>query len=197
VSSLILASKSPVRAQLLWSAGVPFEAAASGVNEDTLKAELLAQNASPSKIAEALAAAKALAVAWERDGLIIGADSTIEFEGGLVDKAADMAEARARLQAMRGKTHMLHSAVVVARANDLLFHQLDSARMTMREFSDAWLDEYLARQGEAILGSVGCYQLEGEGVQMFEAIDGDYFTILGLPMLGLLAFLRRQKVIAE
>jgi septum formation protein len=196
VSALTLASKSPVRAQLLWSAGVPFETAGSGVNEEALKVELLSQKASPSKIAEALAAAKALAVAWERDGLIIGADSTIEFEGTLVDKATTMAEARERLQAMRGKDHLLHSAVVVARANDLLFHHLDTARMRMRDFSDQWLDDYLERQGEAILGSVGCYQLEGEGVQMFEAIDGDYFTILGLPMLSLLEFLRAQKVIS-
>jgi len=98
---------------------------------------------------------------------------------------------------LRGRTHELHSAVAVAKGATILFRELDSARMTMREFSDAWLDAYLARQGEAILGSVGCYMLEAEGAQLFDQVVGDYFTILGLPLFGLLDFLRDQGVVGR
>jgi septum formation protein len=197
VTGLVLASKSAARAAVLSGAGVAFEAAGSGVNEAALKAELLAHDQTPAKIAIALAEAKALAVAWEKDGLVIGCDQTLELGGHLFDKVETMGEARERLLALRGRTHELHSAVAVARGNDILFRELDSARMTMREFSDEWLDGYLGRQGEAILGSVGCYMLEAEGAQLFDQVVGDYFTILGLPLFGLLDFLRDQGVVGR
>jgi septum formation protein len=194
---IVLASKSAARAQVLTGAGVPFEAVGAGVNEDALKGELLAHDRNPAQIAAALAEAKALAVAWERDELVIGCDQTLEFEGALFDKPKDMGEARERLLAMRGKSHQLHSAVVVARGNDIRYRELDTTQLTMRDFSEAWLDGYLERVGEGILTSVGCYQLEGEGVQLFERIEGDFFSILGLPLMGLLEFLRGQKVIGS
>jgi septum formation protein len=195
LTGLVLASKSMARATVLRGAGVAFEAVGSGVNEDALKEELLSHGQTPAKIAAALAEAKALAVAWERDGLVIGCDQTLEMDGKLFDKADSLEEARERLMALRGRTHELHSAVAVVRGNDVRFRELDSARMSMREFSDAWLDRYLARQGEAVLGSVGCYQLEGEGAQLFDHVVGDFFTILGLPLFGLLDFLREEGVL--
>jgi septum formation protein len=196
VTGLVLASKSQARAAVLLAAGVVFETAPSHVNEAALKEELLRAQRGPAKIAAALAEAKALAVAWEHDGLVIGCDQTLDLGGTLFDKAETVDEARARLKLLRGRTHELHSAVVVARGNDVRYRELDSSRMTMREFSDDWLEGYLARQGEVILGSVGCYMLEGEGAQMFDQVVGDYFSILGLPLYGLLGFLRDEGVLA-
>jgi septum formation protein len=195
-TQLVLASTSPTRAAVLRGAGVDFEAVASHVNEEALKEELLRAERGPAKIAQALAEAKALAVAWERDELVIGCDQTLDLHGTLFDKAESIDEARDRLKLLRGKTHELHSAVVVTKGNDVKFRELDTSRMTMRDFSDAWLEGYLARQGGAILGSVGCYQLEGEGAQMFDQVVGDYFSILGLPLYGLLGFLREQGLLA-
>jgi septum formation protein len=197
VSPLVLASKSAARAAVLAGAGVAFETVGAGVNEGAIKEELLRAGRGPAKIAAALAEAKALAVAWEHDGLVIGCDQTLDLSGALFDKAETLAEARGRLQLLRGRTHELHSAVVVARGNDIRYREVDSSRMTMRDFSDEWLDGYLARSGEAILGSVGCYQLEGEGAQMFDQVVGDYFSILGLPLYGLLGFLRDEGVLAS
>jgi len=189
---VILASKSQARAQVLAGAGVAFETAGAGVDEDLAKEALLAQGAGPKAVAQALAQAKALAVSETRAGLVIGADQTLEFEGGLYDKAADVAAARARLLALRGRTHELHAAVVVAEAGAVIWRETATAALTMRDFSEAFLDDYLAREGEAALGSVGCYRLEGPGAQLFSRIDGDYFGILGLPLLGLLELLRRR-----
>jgi septum formation protein len=196
VTGLVLASISATRAAVLRGAGVEFEAVASHVNEAALKEELLRAGRGPAKIAQALAEAKALAVAWERDELVIGCDQTLDLHGTLFDKADSIDEARERLKLLRGKTHELHSAVVVTKGNDVKFRELDTSRMTMREFSDEWLEGYLARQGGVILGSVGCYQLEGEGAQMFDQVVGDYFSILGLPLYGLLGFLREQGLLA-
>ena len=127
---------------------------------------------------------------------MIGADQTLEFAGALYDKAETMAAARARLQALRGKPHRLHSAVVVAKDGHPIWREVVTATLTMRVFSDAFLDDYLAAEGAAALGSVGCYRLEGMGVQLFSQIDGDYFTILGLPLMGLLDLLRRHGELA-
>ena len=193
---LVLASTSAIRASVLRAAGDAFEVVASHVNEAALKEELLRADRGPAKIAAALAEAKALAVAWERDELVIGCDQTLELGGTLFDKVETMDEARERLKLLRGRTHELHSAVVVTRGNDVKYRELDSSRMTMRDFSDAWLEGYLTRQGGVILGSVGCYQLEGEGAQMFDQVVGDYFSILGLPLYGLLGFLREQGLLA-
>jgi septum formation protein len=191
---LTLASKSPARAALLANAGLSFDTAAPGVDEEAAKAAMLADGTGPREIADALAELKAIRVSRRREGLVIGADQTLDLEGTLVDKAATLNEARARLVSLRGRPHVLHSAVVVARDGQPIWREVKSARLTMRAFSDAFLDGYLAREGEHLLGSVGCYRLEGEGVQLFERIDGDYFTILGLPMLGLLDLLRRYQV---
>ncbi|MDB5425864.1 MAG: Maf/YceF/YhdE family protein [Phenylobacterium sp.] len=191
-AGVVLASKSSARRAVLDGAGVPYEAATAGVDEDAVKAGMLAEGANARDIADALAELKAIKVSRSRPGLVIGADQTLEFEGRLYDKAETAAEARARLQALRGKPHKLHSAVVVAKDGAPIWREVATATLTMRDFSDAFLDAYLAAEGEAALGSVGCYRLEGMGVQLFSKIDGDYFTILGLPLMGLLDLLRRH-----
>ena len=193
---IILASKSVARTAILTGAGIGFEAVGSGVDEDVTKARLLAGGAGSRAIAQALAAEKAVAVSSERSGLVIGADQTLELEGRLYDKVADLAAARDRLELLRGKTHLLHSAVVVAEAGRVIWSETVSPVLTMRAVSDAFLEDYLAVEGQAALGSVGCYRLEGPGIQLFAEIVGDYFSILGLPLLPLLAFLRTQKAVA-
>jgi septum formation protein len=192
MTPVILASKSSARAAVLAGAGVAFETAGSGVDEDAVKQGLLAERASPREIADALAELKAVRVSGRRSGLVIGADQTLELEGALVDKADTLEEARGRLLSLRGRTHILHSAVVVAQDGAPIWREVKSARMSVRPFTTSWLDGYLAREGEVLLGSVGCYRLEGEGVQLFDRIDGDYFTILGLPLVGLLDILRKH-----
>lgn len=194
--SIILASKSAARRAVLEGAGVPFEAAVAGVDEDAVKTELLAQGASPQAIAEALAERKAVRISQARPGLVIGADQTLEFEGGLYDKVDTLAAARQRLKLLRGRPHQLHSAVVVAKDGAAIWRQTVSATLSMRDFSDAFLESYLAQEGEAALGSVGCYRLEAMGAQLFARIEGDYFAILGLPLLGLLDLLRQQEVLS-
>ena len=195
---IVLASKSAARAALLTGAGVAFETAGSGVDEDALKAALLAETAHPRDIADALAEAKAVKVSARRPGaLVIGADQTLDLEGRLFDKPSSMSEAAERLRELRGRTHKLHSAVVVAQDGAPIWREVKTARLTVRAFSDAWLEGYLARGGEALLSSVGAYQLEGEGVQLFSAVEGDYFTILGLPLFGLFDLLRRHGALGE
>jgi septum formation protein len=193
--ALILASTSAARRAVLEGAGVAFEAVRPGVDEDTAKTALLAKGARPREVAEALAQRKAVAVSKDRPGLVIGADQTLDLDGRLYDKADDLAAARARLVELRGRTHQLHSAVAVAEGGRPVWAQTVSATLAMRDFSDAFLDDYLAREGAAALGSVGCYRLEGLGVQLFDSIDGDYFTILGLPLMGLLELLRARGVL--
>ena len=193
---VILASKSVARRAVLQGAGVPFEIASAGVDEEAAKIRLLAGGASPKAIAEALAERKALAVSVARTGLVIGADQTLEFEGALYDKVETLTAARERLSLLRGKPHQLHSAVVVALGGAPLWRETVSATLVMRDFSDAFLDAYLASEGVAALGSVGCYRLEGPGAQLFMRIEGDYFAILGLPLLGLLELLRQHQVLS-
>jgi septum formation protein len=192
---IVLASQSTARRAVLTGAGVPHEAVVSGVDEEALKARLLADRATPRAVAEALAEQKALKVAKTRDGLVIGADQTLEFAGALFDKVETLSQARERLRRLRGQPHRLHSAVVVARHDAVVWRETQSAALVMRDFTDAFIDAYLAHEGEAALGSVGCYRLEGMGAQLFRAIEGDYFAILGLPLLGLLEFLRRQQAL--
>ncbi|WP_372781208.1 nucleoside triphosphate pyrophosphatase [Phenylobacterium sp.] len=194
---LVLASKSAARRAVLEGAGVPFEAVGSGVDEDAAKLTLLANRATPRQVAEALAEDKAIAVSVSRSELVVGADQTLEFQGKLYDKAETLAEARERLTTLRGKPHQLHSAVVVAQGGAVVWRGTQSATLRMRDFSDAFLEDYLAAEGEAALGSVGCYRLEGLGLQLFSKIEGDYFTILGLPMMGLLDLLRRRGVLTS
>ncbi|WP_374469452.1 nucleoside triphosphate pyrophosphatase [Phenylobacterium sp.] len=195
MAELILASKSAARRAVLEGAGVPFESAVAGVDEDAVKASLLAEGATPRDIADALAELKAIRISRARPQFVVGADQTLEFEGRLYDKAENLEEARARLQALRGKPHRLHSAVVVAKDGAPIWREVVTATLTMRDFSDAFLDDYLRIEGEEALGSVGCYRLEGPGAQLFSRIEGDYFAILGLPLLGLLDLLRRHGVL--
>jgi len=190
--AVTLASKSPARAKLLADAGVVFDTVSPGVDEQAVKEGLLAEGACPRDMADALAELKAVRASSRRPGLVIGADQTLDLDDVLVDKAETLAEAREWLTELRGKSHVLHSAVVVARDGQPIWREIKSAKLRMRSFSDEFLDDYLAREGEAILGSVGCYRIEGLGLQLFERVDGDHFTIVGLPMLGLLDLLRRH-----
>jgi septum formation protein len=185
-----LASKSAARQAILRNAGVTFEAVGSGVDEDAAKAGLLAEGASPREVADALAELKAFKVSTKRPGLVIGSDQTLDLDGVLFDKVDTVEAARERLLQLRGKVHKLHSAVVVARDGRPIWRVVETTRLSVRAFSEAWLDGYLQRNAPDILSSVGCYFLEGEGVQMFDRIDGDYFAILGLPVVGLFDFLR-------
>jgi septum formation protein len=193
---IVLASKSAARRAVLEGAGVAFESVDANFDEETAKAWMKSQGAWPKKIAQSLAEAKAIKVAGRRDGLVIGADQTLEFETQLFDKVETLEAARERLKLLRGKPHRLHSAVVVAQGGDAIWRETVSATLTMRDFSDAFLEDYLATEGPAALGSVGCYRLEGPGVQLFAQIEGDYFAILGLPLLGLLDFLRQHGAVA-
>jgi septum formation protein len=189
--AVTLASTSAARRAVLSAAGVQFEMLSPGVDEDAAKASLAAEGLSPRDTADALAELKALKVSHRRGGLVIGADQTLDLDGELIDKAPTMLAARERLLSLRGRRHKLHSAVVVALDGAPIWREVATATLTVRPFSDAFLDRYLAAEGEELLWSVGCYRLEGLGAQLFERIDGDYFAILGLPLLGLLDLLRR------
>jgi septum formation protein len=189
---VVLASTSASRAAVLRGAGVTFEATSPGVDEDAAKAALLAEGAGPRDVADALAELKAVRISSRADGLVIGADSTVDLDGQLFDKAGSIEEARERLLLLRGKPHKLHSGVVVARNGTPIWREVQSATLWVRPFSEEFLESYLQREGQALLGSVGCYRLEGLGAQLFSWIDGDYFAILGLPLLGLLDLLRRH-----
>ena len=193
---IILASKSAARRAVLTGAGVPFEVAVAGVDEDAVKTAMLAQGATPRDVADALAEIKAVKISAGRPGFVIGSDQTLEFEGQLYDKAETLEAAAERLKTMRGKPHKLHSAVVVAKDGAPIWREIVSATLTMRDFSDNFLDAYLALEGEDMLGSVGCYRLEGPGAQLFSKIEGDYFAILGLPLMGLLDLFRRHGVLS-
>jgi len=176
---------------LLAAAGVRFETHSPGLDEEAAKAALAGEGLNPRDTADALAELKALKVSSRRTGLVIGADQTLDLDGDLVDKAPTMVAARDRLLSLRGRRHKLHSAVVVALDGAPIWREVATATLAVRPFSDAFLDQYMAAEGEELLWSVGCYRLEGMGAQLFERIDGDYFAILGLPLLGLLDLLRR------
>ena len=180
---------------MLTDAGVSFAVEDAGVDEDAIKLAL--SDAAPTDLAVELAAAKALAVSRAKpQAWVLGADQTLSFDGGLVSKAKSLDEARVRLGQMRGRTHHLHSGAALAHDGAVVWSGVDTVEMRMRDFSDAFLDAYLAAEGEALLSSVGAYRLEGMGSQLFEAVQGDYFTVLGLPLWPVLAELRRSGVIA-
>jgi septum formation protein len=193
---VILASASRARASLLQAAGVPIEVVPARVDESELKIALRGQGAGPAEVAAALAELKALQVSRSRPGrLVLGADQMLDCDGAWFDKPGSAAAARDQLLSLRGRRHRLTSAAVLARDGARIWHHTASARLAMREFTDAFLDGYLAEAGEAVLGSVGAYQLEGLGAQMFERIEGDFFVILGLPLLPVLDILREQNVL--
>jgi nucleoside triphosphate pyrophosphatase len=196
--AIVLASASAPRRALLTAAGVDVLVDPAHVDEAALKASLAAEGASPAGVAEALAELKATRVSARHGGkLVIGCDQILECQGQSFDKPADQTAARRQLQDLRGRRHSLFSAAVALRDGARLWHHVGRADLSMRQFSDSFLDSYLAAAGAAATGSVGAYQLEGLGAQLFERIEGDYFTILGLPLLPLLEFLRGQGEIAR
>ncbi len=196
MTPIVLASGSAARKALLANAGVPFTVKPSSVDERAVEAPLIAGGASPADVAAALAEAKAIAVSGDTPGaLVIGADQTLDLDGDRWTKPATRADAREQLARLSGRAHQLHSAVAVARDGALLWRHRDSATLTMRALTPTFIDKYLARVGDAALMSVGVYQLEGEGVRLFDRIEGDYFVILGLPLLPLLAYLRDEGAI--
>ena len=187
---LTLASGSQVRAALMRGAGLEFDIAVSGVDEDAIKAD---HRGTPDALALKLAEAKARAVA--RDGLVVGADQILVCEGTLFDKPRDIDEARENLKKFRGRTHALVSGTVLLDDGAPVWSLSEQVSLTMRAFSDEFLEAYLLQAGDDVLKSVGCYQLEGPGVQLFEAVDGDYFAILGLPLVPLLGALRARSAV--
>jgi septum formation protein len=196
VPPLVLASASASRAGMLTRAGVPFIKDASAVDEDEMKRALRAEGASADDLAVALSEMKARQVGRRHPGaLVVGSDQVLVCEDRWFDKPVDRAAARAQLLELRGKTHSLISAVVLLRDGERLWHHIGRAKLAVRPFSEAFLDGYLDQAGDAILGSVGAYQLEGLGAQLFSRVEGDYFTILGMPLLPLLDFLRNHGVV--
>lgn len=194
--AFILASGSASRRQVLTHAGVPFTAQAADVDEEALKVGLLAKGIAVRDIAIHLAEAKALAVSQLRpEALVLGADQTLVIDEQLVSKCADLAGARALLLRLRGRAHQLVGGLVLARRGNVLWRHVEASTLTLRAFSEGFLDHYLAAEGTALLASVGCYRMEGLGAQLFERVEGDYFAILGLPLQPLLAELRNQGVL--
>lgn len=193
---MILASASGTRAKLLQDAGVPFEVVPAHVDEEALKQSLLAEKASHRDIADALAELKALRISSAHPGaLVLGADQVLSFDGTLISKCGSLAEARELLLRLRGQTHELISAMVLAKNGAPVWRHVEKATLTMRDFSDAFLEDYLTAEGNALLSGVGCYRLESRGAQLFSRVTGDHSTILGLPLLPLLSALREQGVI--
>lgn len=195
---LVLASTSAARRAMLDAAGVPHSAVAPQVDEDELKAALRAEGAAPRAVAEALAEAKAMKISARMPGtLVLGADQVLALpDGSMLDKPADRRAAAVQLRSLRGHAHQLISAAVIAENGVAVWRITDTASLEVREFSEAWLESYLDAESEAILGCVGSYRLEGLGAQLFSRVRGDHFTILGLPLLAVLDYLRTRGVIA-
>lgn len=197
---LILASGSETRRQMLFRAGLTFRVVPADVDERAIERDVREEDpeADGSEIAMRLAGAKAEAVSAKfPDALVIGADQVLTYDGTVFAKPADVDAARKQLQELRGKQHQLHSAIALARNGEAIWEGVDVAVLTMRKFSDAFLATYLEEAGDKVCTSVGAYQLEGLGIQLFESIDGDYFTILGLPLLMLLDVLREEGVVVK
>jgi septum formation protein len=192
---LILASQSRARQTLLANAGIDFEAVAADIDERAV--QQASRLTAPGEVAALLAREKALAVSTRQPGrFVVGADQTLALGTRLFSKPAGRSQAAEQLRALAGRAHELHSAVAVARENKIVFEAATMARMTMRQLADREIAAYLDEAGEAVTSSVGAYQLEGLGVHLFEHIEGDHFTILGLPLLQLLAFLRSERLLA-
>lgn len=179
---------------MLEAAGLVFEVDAPRVDEEAAKASLRAAGLRPRDQADALAELKALSVSRGRPDFVIGADQMLALGDEVFDKPKSPTEAREHLLRLRGQTHELITAAVVAREGAIIWRHIDTPKLKMRAFSDAFLDDYLSRAGENVLRSVGAYQLEGLGAQLFERVEGDYFSVLGLQLLPLLAFLREHGI---
>jgi septum formation protein len=195
-SRLVLASASASRKALLERAGLTFEARAAQIDEAEVKRSAQAAGATPVDAALRLAELKALRISHrDPEALVIGCDQLLVCDGAWFDKPADVAEARAHLLALRGRSHTLVTAVLCQRGEQRLWHHVAQPRLTMRGFSDTFLDAYLAAEGEALTTTVGAYRLEGLGVHLFDTVEGEHAAILGLPLLPLLGFLRQHGVI--
>lgn len=195
---IVLASGSAARVAMLRAAGVPFEAVPADVDEEAVRAELgrSRHKILPEGVAMALAEAKAMEVARRRpEAIVIGSDQVLALDDEIFAKPAGVEGARAQLRALRGRSHVLHSAVVIVDGGRPVWADVGEARLAMRDFSEAFLDDYLARAGVGVLACVGCYQVEGLGVTLFSAIAGDHFTILGMPLVPLLGRLRDMEAI--
>ncbi len=194
--TLVLASGSRTRARMLEAAGVAIEIAAAAIDEPELMASLKVSGAAVDRAAEVLAEMKAKRVATRFPGrLVLGCDQMLECEGVWLDKARNRDHAREQLQMLRGRPHHLVTSAVLVRDEQRLWHHTERAELRFRDFSDHFLEEYLDAAGDAILSSVGAYQLEGLGAQLFERVEGDFFTILGLPLLPVLAILREHGLL--
>jgi septum formation protein len=193
VTPLVLASASASRARMLTAAGVDIVIDPASIDEDGAKTLGLA----PDAVADLLAEQKALAVSARRpDDLVLGADQVLVFENRLISKCRDMVGAKALLQALSGKEHALISAAALAKDGKILWRTTDRVRLSMRPLSGGFIDAYLAAEGEGLLSGVGCYRMEGRGAQLFTSVQGDFFSILGLPLLPLLAALREQGMLS-
>ncbi len=193
---LVLASASESRAALLAAAGLAAEVRPAAVDETAIKVAMRRDSASAEEAAVALAELKARQVSVGESGaLVIGADQILECNGKWFDKAGSVEEAREQLLSLRGRRHDLVTAAVVVRDGERLWHHVERATLAMRPFSDTFLDRYVAEQGATLCRTVGAYRLEGPGVQLFQSVEGSYFTILGMPLLPLLEFLREQGVL--
>lgn len=196
LENIILASSSPFRKALLANAGIAFAAVKPDIDERAAEAPLKDSGATPEDVALVLAVAKAAEVSERHRGaLVIGSDQTLSLGDEIFHKPADMEGARRHLLGLSGKTHQLNSAVALIRNGETLWSNVAIARLTMRVLDPAFIGRYLARVGDKALSSVGAYQIEGEGIQLFEKIEGDYFTIVGLPLLPLFAALRELRAI--
>ncbi|WP_274626879.1 Maf-like protein [Arvimicrobium flavum] len=195
-SAIILASGSPFRRQLLENAGLKFTVVRPEIDERAVEAPLEASGATPEDVAQVLAEAKALDVSERHPGaLVIGSDQTLSLGDRVFHKPKDMEGAREHLLALSGNTHQLNSAVAIVKDGETLWRHVDVAQMTMRKLEPAFIGRHLASVGAKALGSVGAYQIEGEGIQLFEKVVGDHFTIVGLPLLALLSKLRELGAI--
>lgn len=194
---LILASGSKIRREILEGAGLDFEVIVKPVDEAAIKEAMLQDGAKPRDIADALAEAKALRVSRQETGLVIGADQVMVMDGQLFDKPISVSAARERLLSMRGKRHELIGSVVVANSGQPVWRHVSETRLWVRTFSEDFLDDYLEREGELVTKSVGAYRFEGPGAHLFERVEGDFFSILGLSLLPLLQYLRDCGAIAS
>jgi septum formation protein len=195
---VILASNSSIRAQMLRVNGVPFTQEPARVDEDALKRALLAENAPMRDIADQLAEVKAVKVSSRNPGaFVIGADQILVHEGALISKAETLDEAADTLRRLRGSSHLLLSACVVAEDGKPIWRHIGQARLTMHDFSEDFLEAYLAQNGAGLLATVGGYKVEEGGASLFTGIQGDYFSVLGMPLLELLAFLRLRGIMPQ
>lgn len=197
MSDLILASSSEARARMLMQAGITFEVDAARIDEGSMRASLAFEGATPRDVADALAEVKAQKVSARHPAeIVIGADQVLDFEGGILAKAETPDELREQLGRLVGRRHRLYSAAVAAEDGKPIWRHVGEARLNMRAASESWLDDYVRRNWESVRGSVGGYLIEGEGVRLFDRVDGDIFTVMGLPLIPLVSWLTLKGSIA-